>query len=108
PMERIQRAVDANAVVVFSVSTCCMCLSVKTLFFGMGVNAAVYEIDQDPDGDQIHTALCALLAAAFGVHAVVPVVFVGGKLVGAVDRVLAAHITGNLVPLLKEAGALWL
>jgi len=24
------------------------------------------------------------------------------------DRVMAAHINGSLVPLLKEAGALWL
>ncbi|KAI5312382.1 hypothetical protein L3X38_041555 [Prunus dulcis] len=30
------------------------------------------------------------------------------KLVGAMDRVMASHINGTLVPLLKEAGALWL
>jgi glutaredoxin 3 len=37
-----------------------------------------------------------------------PVVFIGGKLVGSMDRVLAFHINGSLVPLLKDAGALWL
>ena len=43
-----------------------------------------------------------------GAAPVVPVVFIGGRLVGAMDRVMAAHINGSLVPLLKEAGALWL
>ncbi|MBA0689036.1 hypothetical protein Goari_006786 [Gossypium aridum] len=38
----------------------------------------------------------------------VPVVFIGGKLIGSMDRVMASHINGTLVPLLKEAGALWL
>ncbi|KAL1825516.1 hypothetical protein ACET3Z_012294 [Daucus carota] len=34
--------------------------------------------------------------------------FCGCKLVGAMDRVMASHISGNLVPLLKQAGASWL
>ena len=38
----------------------------------------------------------------------VPVVFIGAKLVGTMDHVMASHINGSLVPLLKEAGALWL
>jgi glutaredoxin 3 len=37
-----------------------------------------------------------------------PVVFVGGKLFGGLERVMATHITGELVPILKDAGALWL
>ncbi|KAH1127022.1 hypothetical protein GYH30_015849 [Glycine max] len=40
--------------------------------------------------------------------ATVPMVFIGGKLVGSMDRVLAFHISGTLVPLLKQVGALWL
>lgn len=43
-----------------------------------------------------------------GTSPAVPVVFIGGKLVGAMDTVMASHINGNLVPLLKDAGALWL
>lgn len=38
----------------------------------------------------------------------VPAVFVGGKLVGGLDMLMAAHISGSLIPQLKEAGALWL
>lgn len=104
PLARVVRLASGSAVVVFSVSTCCMCHAVKRLFCGMGVNPTVYELDLDPAGNEIETALIRLL----GGGSAVPVVFVGGKLVGAMDRVMASHISGNLVPLLKEAGALWL
>ncbi|CAA7404665.1 unnamed protein product [Spirodela intermedia] len=104
PLERVERLAAENAVVVFSVSTCCMCHAVKRLFCGMGVNPTVYELDEDPRGKEMEKALTRLL----GGGAAVPVVFIGGKLVGAMDRVMASHINGTLVPLLKEAGALWL
>ncbi|KAK4402603.1 UNVERIFIED_CONTAM: Glutaredoxin-C5 [Sesamum calycinum] len=104
PLERVVRLASGSAVVIFSVSTCCMCHAVKRLFCGMGVNPTVYELDQDPRGKEIERALSRLL----GGGSAVPVVFIGGKLVGAMDRVMASHISGTLVPLLKEAGALWL
>ncbi|KAL7094048.1 hypothetical protein ACP275_11G076600 [Erythranthe tilingii] len=104
PFERVVRLASGSAVVVFSVSTCCMCHAVKRLFCGMGVSPTVYELDQDPRGKEIERVLSQLL----GGGSAVPVVFIGGKLVGAMDRVMASHISGNLVPLLKEAGALWL
>ncbi|TKW04045.1 hypothetical protein SEVIR_7G084100v4 [Setaria viridis] len=108
--ERVERLASESAVVVFSVSTCCMCHAVKRLFCGMGVHPAVHELDLDPRGRELERALACLLGAAAGPGAapVVPVVFIGGRLVGAMDRVMAAHINGSLVPLLKEAGALWL
>ncbi|XP_073131130.1 glutaredoxin-C1-like [Henckelia pumila] len=104
PMEAVLRLASSSAVVVFSVSTCCMCHAVKRLFSGMGVSPTVHEIDRDPKGKEIEKALARLL----GGSSAVPVVFIGGKLIGAMDRVMASHINGTLVPLLKEAGALWL
>ncbi|KAL3655952.1 Glutaredoxin-C5 [Castilleja foliolosa] len=106
PLERVVRLASGSAVVIFSMSTCCMCHAVKRLFCGMGVNPTVYELDQDPRGGgrEIERALSQLL----GSGSAVPVVFIGGKLVGSMERVMAAHISGNLVPLLKQAGALWL
>ncbi|KAJ9564218.1 hypothetical protein OSB04_000184 [Centaurea solstitialis] len=103
-LELIERLASENAVVIFSVSSCCMCHAIKRLFCGMGVNPTVYELDQEPLGKDIERGLMRLL----GTSSAVPVVFVGGKLVGAMDRVMASHINGSLVPLLKEAGALWL
>ncbi|KAF7819382.1 glutaredoxin-C1-like [Senna tora] len=104
PVERIERMASENAVVIFSVSTCCMCHAIKRLFCGMGVNPTVYELDEDPRGKELERALIRLLATS----SVLPVVFVGGKLVGTMDSVMACHINGSLVPLLKQAGALWL
>ncbi|KAI4336542.1 hypothetical protein L6164_015057 [Bauhinia variegata] len=104
PMERVVRLASESAVVIFSLSSCCMCHAVKRLFCGMGVNPTVHELDQDPRGKDMERALMRLL----GNSTAVPVVFVGGKLLGAMDRVMASHINGTLVPLLKEAGALWL
>ncbi|CAH1412838.1 unnamed protein product [Lactuca virosa] len=104
PLHRIEQLAGENAVVIFSLSGCCMCHAIKRLFCGMGVNPTVYELDQEPLGNDMEKALMMLL----GTSSPVPVVFVGGKLVGAMDRVMASHINGTLVPLLKEAGALWL
>ncbi|XP_073138755.1 glutaredoxin-C1-like [Henckelia pumila] len=104
PLQRVVRLASGSAIVIFSVSTCCMCHALKRLFCGMGVSPTVFELDQDPRGKDIERALMLLL----GGGSAVPVVFIGGKLVGAMDRVMASHINGTLVPLLKEAGALWL
>ncbi|XP_022928247.1 glutaredoxin-C1-like [Cucurbita moschata] len=105
PLWRIERMAAENAVVMFSMSSCCMCHAVKRLFCGMGVNPTVYELDEDPRGKEIEKALMRLMGSS---SPVVPAVFIGGKLVGSMDRVMASHINGSLVPLLKDAGALWL
>ena len=116
PIERVVRLASGSAVVIFSSSSCCMCHAVKRLFCGMGVNPTVYELDQDPRGKEIERALMRIIgnntssynSMSASVVSALPVVFIGGKLVGAMDRVMASHISGTLVPLLKEAGALWL
>ncbi|KAK9113397.1 hypothetical protein Syun_020194 [Stephania yunnanensis] len=102
PLERIERLASENAVVIFSISSCCMCHAIKRLFCGMGVNPTVYELDEEPRGGKdIEKALMRLLATP----SPLPVVFIGGKLVGSMDRVMASHINGSLVPLLKEAAS---
>ena len=102
----VKKMAAESAVVIFAVNGCCMCHAVKKLFRGMGVSPAVHELlDGDPLAKEIMAALAVITggAAASG-----PVVFIGGKLVGAMESVMAAHICGSLVPLLKDAGALWL
>lgn len=102
-LEKIERLASENAVVVFSVSTCCMCHVVKRLFCSLGVSPTVHELDEFDDVAGMKEALAGLVG-----DPAVPAVFIGGKLVGGLDCVMATHISGNLVPLLKEAGALWL
>ncbi|CAI8592134.1 unnamed protein product [Vicia faba] len=98
-MERIMRLATQSAVVIFSISsTSCMCHAMNSLFSGMGVNTMVHELDQHPKP----------FMKLLGNSTSLPVVFIGGNLVGSMDTVLAFHINGSLVPLLKHAGALWL
>lgn len=81
-----------------------MTYSVKSLFHDLGANAVVYDLDQEPRGAEMEKALIKLL----GRRPPVPAVFIGGRLIGSTDRVMSLHLGGNLVPLLREAGALWL
>ncbi|KAL7094998.1 hypothetical protein ACP275_11G139700 [Erythranthe tilingii] len=108
----IEKMATANAVVIFSRSSCCLCHAVKMLFSGMGVSPTVHELDQHPKGKQLYRALSLLTTTncttGGSASAAVPVVFIGGNLVGGIDAVLASHINGTLVPLLRQAGALWL
>ncbi|KAI4366937.1 hypothetical protein MLD38_022736 [Melastoma candidum] len=112
-LQRIERMAREGPVVIFSSSTCCMCHAAKSLFSGMGASPTVHELDRDPAGRDIEKALLGIVGGALGrplstTGTVLPVVFIGGMLVGSMDRVMASHINGTLVPLLKEAGALWL
>ncbi|CAA6657895.1 unnamed protein product [Spirodela intermedia] len=114
--ERVRRLAAGNAVVVFSLSGCCMCHVVKRLLLGLGVGPAIYELDIEKGGTEIQAVLRSIFSATASSSSaasptptpVLPAVFVGGKLVGGLEAVMACHISGTLIPLLKEAGALWL
>ncbi|XP_047951621.1 glutaredoxin-C1-like [Salvia hispanica] len=102
--EKVSAIVAGNAVVVFTISGCCMCHVVKQLLFGLGVGPTVVELDREAAGGPI----LSLLHRLGGGGKAVPAVFVGGKFLGGIETVMACHINGSLVPLLKNAGALWL
>jgi glutaredoxin 3 len=103
-MDRVMKLASERAVVIFTLSSCCMCHTVARLFCDLGVNAQVHELDQDPRGKEMEKALLKLL----GKGPSVPVVFIGGKLVGGTNKVMSLHLGGELVPMLRNAGALWL
>lgn len=70
----------------------------------MGVNAAVYELDKEPWGREVERALVQFT----GRKSPVPVVFIAGQMVGSTEVIMSLHLAGKLVPLLREAGAIWL
>ncbi|GLJ37869.1 hypothetical protein SUGI_0770400 [Cryptomeria japonica] len=114
--EAVERLAAENAVLIFSVTSCCMCHVVKRLLCSLGVNSVVCELDEVEEGlsGDIRRALASMVGGGgsggekMSAAAALPAVFVGGKLLGGLDRLMAAHISGELVPSLKEAGALWL
>ncbi|KAG0470510.1 hypothetical protein HPP92_017210 [Vanilla planifolia] len=103
-MERVNSLACKKPVVIFSTSSCCMCHTVKTLFAELGVNADVHELDEEPLGREMHRALLKMA----GRSSALPVVFIGGRMIGSTDRVMSLHLGGELVELLRDAGAIWL
>ncbi|OVA11220.1 Glutaredoxin [Macleaya cordata] len=107
---RIKLLVSENAVLVFGRRGCCMCHVIKRLLLGLGVNPAVYEVVDEADEIAVANELSTI--DDNNVNGVLkpqfPCVYIGGKLFGGLDKLMAAHITGELIPILKQVGALWL
>ncbi|CAM8994875.1 unnamed protein product [Rhodiola kirilowii] len=111
-----------NAVIVFGQRGCCMCHVVKRLLQGLGVNPAVHEVNEEDESElirQLKSKRMVDLNQKSGTEYYnddeqsittlsLPAVFVGGSLFGGLDRLMSTHIAGELVPVLKRAGALWL
>nr|KYP51874.1 Glutaredoxin-C9 [Cajanus cajan] len=95
--------VSENAVMIIGRRGCCMCHVVKRLLQGLGVNPPVYEVHEDHE-----TAVARHLSVSDAETLQFPAVFLAGKFFGGLERVMATHISGELVPILKDAGALWL
>ncbi|KAH7842810.1 hypothetical protein Vadar_009478 [Vaccinium darrowii] len=96
--DRIASLVAEKAVVIFSISTCAMGVAVKALFNTLKANATVYELDRYPWGKEMERVLIEKNGS-------IPVVYIGGKLVGDTKRVMDSHIKGDLAKLIKDAGA---
>ncbi|KAG1338615.1 glutaredoxin-C1 [Cocos nucifera] len=103
-MDRVNKLASQKAVVIFSLSSCCMCHTIKRFFSELGVNPTIYELDEDPKGKDMERALAKMV----GRNPPVPAVFIGGNLVGPTDKIMSLHLSGKLVPLLRDAGAIWL
>lgn len=89
PRQRIDRTVAENPVVVLGQNGCCMCHVVRKLLTSLGVHPTVIELE----GEVAKTAP-------------EPVVFVGGVLVGGLDRLIGLHLSGQLMGRLVDVGAL--
>ncbi|KAK7332204.1 hypothetical protein VNO80_28952 [Phaseolus coccineus] len=101
-MDRVAQMASERPVVIFSRTTCCMCHTIKALFNDFGVNPNVHELDEIPRGNDIEQALSRL-----GCNPSVPAVFIGGELVGGANEVMSLHLNRTLIPMLINAGALW-
>ncbi|OIV91718.1 hypothetical protein TanjilG_26571 [Lupinus angustifolius] len=107
PSNTVIKLVSENAVIIIGQRGCCMCHVVQRLLQSLGVNPPVHEIDEHHETAVV--AACLLSQGGKGGGTMqLPVVFVGGKLFGGLEKVIATHISGELVPILKDAGALWL
>ncbi|KAL2321113.1 hypothetical protein Fmac_030082 [Flemingia macrophylla] len=104
----VVRMVLEKPVMVIGTRGCCMCHVVQKLLQGLGVNPPVYEVDEGDEAAVADELSRKIVGGDDGGRVHFPAVFVGGKLFGGLERVMATHISGELVPMLKDAGALWL
>ena len=104
-LSRVMELASKRAVVVFTLSSCVMSHTVRRLMADLGVNPLVHELDSDPSGKELERALLKMLGGRR--LSAVPAVFIGGKLIGGTHRVMSLHLAGELVPMLRDAAALW-
>ncbi|KAD5803467.1 hypothetical protein E3N88_14827 [Mikania micrantha] len=73
------------------------------------VNPSVFEFQEEEENDVVKE-IEMIGAGSDGITRELqfPAVFIGGRMFGGLDQVMATHISGELIPVLKQAGALWL
>ncbi|CAH9123640.1 unnamed protein product [Cuscuta epithymum] len=101
--------VSENAIVIFGRSGCCMRYVVQSLLLGLGVNPTIFDVEEEKEVAVTHQ-LSQIISSTEDQGAQLPpfpAIFIGGKLFGGLDKVMESHISGDLVPLLRKAGALW-
>ncbi|KAG4916602.1 hypothetical protein AAZX31_19G194600 [Glycine max] len=102
-MDVITSMVAEKPVVIFSKSTCCLSHSMTSLIRSFGANPTVHELDEMANGQQIESALLQM-----GCQPSVPTVFIGQRFIGGSKKIMSLHVRNELVPLLKNAGAIWI
>ncbi|KAK6644320.1 hypothetical protein RUM43_000587 [Polyplax serrata] len=93
---KCQQLIRDNLVTIFSKTTCPFCTRVKLLFKSLNISPLVYELDTEPDGQEIQNYLFELTK-----QRTVPNVFVQGKHVGGCDDTMKAYGNGTLNSMLK-------
>ncbi|XP_073135962.1 glutaredoxin-C11-like [Henckelia pumila] len=101
-MDKIRDLASQKAAVIFTKSSCCMCHSIKALFYDLGASPAIHELDQVENGREMELALRGL-----GCNPIVPSVFIGGQFVGSTKDVISLHVDGSLKQMLINAKAIW-
>ncbi|CAN4087253.1 unnamed protein product [Withania somnifera] len=120
PKGYFKNMVIENTVVVFRRRGCCMSHVIKHLLQCLGANPVMYDIEEKNENEAVNE----LKDIGKNISCdrkndrscdrkddrslTLPAVFIGGELFGGLDRIMAAHISGELCPVLKKAGALWL
>lgn len=102
-MDSVRDLAAKTAAVIFTKSSCCMCHSIKALFYDLGASPAVHELDQNSKGREMERALKAL-----GCSPTVPAIFIGGEFIGSAKEVFDLHVDGSLKRKLINAKAIWL
>ncbi|MCD9560103.1 GLutaRedoXin [Datura stramonium] len=104
----VAKLIAENAVVIVCVRQCCMLLMLMHLLKVLGVNPKVFEIEE-AETDATPEELSKIKShCGEGEPKKLPVVYLGGELLGRVEKVVKMHNRNELILRLKEVKALWL
>ncbi|KAH0697080.1 hypothetical protein KY290_014507 [Solanum tuberosum] len=101
----ILKVVAENPIVIVAVRGCFMCVTVNGLVQRLGVNPKMVEVEEVEKSAML--VKLSKIEGSDGGPWELPAVYVGGTLLGGVDKVMEAHVKGEFVPMLREVGALW-
>ncbi|KAF3613422.1 hypothetical protein FXO38_26802 [Capsicum annuum] len=104
------KLIAENTIFIISTSKCYMCFLVKSLLVSLGVNPMVFKVEEEEKSSVLMklSKMNEGFSSSTGGPWDLPAVYIGGKYLGGFDKVMESHVKGGLVPMLKEAGALWL
>ncbi|KAJ4767926.1 Glutaredoxin family protein [Rhynchospora pubera] len=92
PESRIGRLIREHPVVIFARPGCCMCHVMKQLLAAVGSHPSVIEVEEGEIRVFESTGM--------------PALFVGGTPVGGIEGLMGLHLSGRLVPRLRELGVM--
>lgn len=96
PERRIERLIREHPVVIFARHGCCMSHVMKQLLAAVGSHPSVIEVEESEIGD---------IEGITGFS--MPALFVGGSPIGGIEGLMGLHLSGHLVPRLRELGVIW-
>ncbi|PHU26232.1 hypothetical protein BC332_04564 [Capsicum chinense] len=84
--------------------------SLKSLLVSLGVNPIVFKMKEEKKTSVLMklSKMNEGFSSSTGGPWDLQAVYIGGKYLRGFDKVMESHVKGELVPLLKKAGALWL
>ncbi|MDV3202313.1 MAG: hypothetical protein Q8887_02595 [Candidatus Phytoplasma australasiaticum] len=102
----VAKVVTKITIVIVALRECFMYISVNDLVQKLSGNPKIIEIEEEEKIMMMNKL--AKIKGGENVPWELPAVYVGGKLLGGVDKVMEAHIKGEFVPTFRVARALWL
>ncbi|KAF3326583.1 hypothetical protein FCM35_KLT08213 [Carex littledalei] len=92
PESRIKRLIREHPVVIFARRGCCMSHVMKQLLAAVGSQPSVIEVEESEIEVFTGTSM--------------PALFVGGSPIGGIEGLMGLHLSGCLVPRLRELGVI--
>ncbi|XP_047342782.1 glutaredoxin-C9-like [Impatiens glandulifera] len=107
----MKNMISQRAVAIVGIRGCFTVQFVLDLLHSFGASPATYDIDEEDEMNELDRLRKVINGAGEDKNIKLdqlPLIFIGERLFGGVDKVISSHARGELIPALKQAGAIWL